>query len=125
MMGTDVDRDCAFLREQAEALCNGLRSTGDPAYLATALTAHEASHETWVCLLARLEREGPPQLAADLELLYDFHGRLVESLERGLDGWLNAEAAFEIRTVLADRLADCTAMVVAALRRPRLTPQPL
>lgn len=125
MVSTEVDRECAFLREQAEALCTGLRATSSPALLATALNAHEASHETWMCLLARLERDGPPQLAADLETLYEFHGRLVESLERGLDGWLNAQAAYEIRRVLADRLAECTAMAVAALRRHVVEPQPL
>lgn len=125
MTRTDVERDCAFLREQAEALGDALRGAGDPADVATALTAHEASHETWVCLLARLEREGSSHLAADIETLYAFHGRVVESLERGLDGWFNPEAAFQIRTVLADRLADCTAMAVAALRRTNLTPQPL
>ncbi len=125
MTSQDVDRDCAFLRQQAEALCSGLRHSDDPAALATALTAHEASHETWVHLLARAERQGPPELAAELASLYEYHGRLVESLERGLQGWLNAQAAYEIRTVLADRLAACTTTAVAGLRRRVVIPQPL
>jgi hypothetical protein len=109
------DHDCTFLREQARALGAGLRRSDDPALVATALTAHESSHESWLDLLARTE--GDPALAERLATLYQFHGRLVESLDRGLDGWLNPRAAHEIRAVLADRLDECTEATVAALRR--------
>jgi hypothetical protein len=125
MTSEDVDRECTFLREQAAALGEGLRYSDDPACLATALTAHDASHEHWLHLLAHIERTGPPELAEDLSMLYEFHGRLVESLERGLDGWINTQACYEIRTVLADRLTDCTDTAVAELRRLVAMPQPL
>jgi hypothetical protein len=112
-----VDRDCSFLRAQAASLAEGLRRSGRPECLASALSAHDDGHEPWVRLLAKVAAEDERRLALELSDLYEFHGRLVESLERGLDGWFNGEAAHEIRTVLANRLTDCTEHAVAALER--------
>lgn len=106
---------CALLSDQAAGLVAGLRSL-DPSEQERALSAHDASHESWMRLLATLDDTGAEELTGDLTALYAFHGRLAASLERGLDGWFSIAAAREVRTVLGDQLAACTTTTVARLR---------
>lgn len=106
---------CTLLLDQAAALLAGLRSV-ETADQERALRAHDASHESWMRLLAVVDGAGAEELSGDLTALYAFHGRLAASLERGLDGWFSIAAAREVRAVLGDQLAACTSATVAALR---------
>lgn len=111
----EIANACALLSDQAASLVTGLRSL-DPSEQERALCAHDASHESWMRLLAALDDTGAEELTGDLTALYAFHGRLAASLERGLDGWFSIAAAREVRTVLGDQLAACTTTTVARLR---------
>jgi len=104
------DQQAVFLRQQAEILTRALRSPGDPRALAQACAAHEDCHDRWLELVAAAGPAG--EAVADL---YTLHGRLLESLERGLEGWFSPEAAREVRLVLAERLKQRTDLVVTSV----------
>jgi hypothetical protein len=110
----DSEDTVVFLRRQAATLVDALRRPEDGGALRAAVAAHDDCHATWVALIAAAQRRGHD--AADaLTDLYTVHGRLLESLERGLDGWFHAGAALEVRRVLADRLELRTLGVIATL----------
>lgn len=115
LSGTEIADACGLLSDQAAALLAGLRSL-ETADQERALSAHEASHESWMRLLAAVDGAGAEELSGDLAALYAFHGRLAASLERGLDGWFSIAAAREVRTVLGEQLAACTVATIASLR---------
>lgn len=115
--GEEPDDATAFLTEHAAALADGLRRSDDPMSVAAALAFHEASHENWGHLIASAQQAGAAELALELSDLYEFYGRLAESLETGVEGWLSPQAAYAVRAVLADRVAARTAAAVEALLR--------
>jgi hypothetical protein len=115
LSAAEIEGACAFLSGQAATLIAGLRAVETPVQ-ESALASHEASHETWVRLLAAVNRAPAEELCGDLTALYEFQGRLAASLERGLDGWFSIEAAREVRGVLAEQLASCTVAAVEGLR---------
>lgn len=110
----DVQGSGLFLRQQAATLTCALLDPDDPSTLRDACAAHEGSHDRWVGLVAAT-RERSADAADAVADLYTFHGRLLESLEHGLEGWFHPQAASDIREVLADRLARRTDAVVGAL----------
>lgn len=111
----DVEHTATFLRRQAETLVAALRTPQDPLALRHASARHDDCHGEWVALIAAARRRGD-NVADPLAELYTVHGRLLESLERGLDGWFHPGAADEVRRVLSDRLEQRTAAVVARLQ---------
>lgn len=115
LSSAEIADACTLLFDQAAALLAGLRSV-EAADQERALSAHEASHESWMRLLAAVAGVGAEELSGDLAALYAFHGRLAASLERGLDGWFSIAAAREVRVVLGEQLAACTAATVETLR---------
>jgi hypothetical protein len=92
-----------------------LRTPRDPLALRHASARHDDCHGSWVALIAAARRQGD-QVADALAELYTVHGRLLESLERGMDGWFHPGAAEEVRRVLSDRLEQRTDAVVASLK---------
>jgi hypothetical protein len=113
----EPDDATAFLAEHAATLGDGLRRSDDPMAVAAALAFHDASHENWGHLIASAEQAGASELALELSDLYEFYGRLAESLENGVEGWLSPQAAYAVRAVLADRVATRTAAAIEALLR--------
>jgi len=110
----DVEGSALFLRQQAATLTCALLRPDDPSALRDACAAHEGCHDRWVGLVAGT-RERSGDAADAVADLYTFHGRLLESLEHGLEGWFHPQAASDVREVLADRLARRTDAVVGAL----------
>lgn len=113
----DAQESAAFLRQQAATLADALHRPEDPFALRHASAAHEACHDRWVALIASA-RGRSPAVADAVADLYTLHGRLLESLEHGLEGWFHPQAAADVREVLADRLAQRTRAVVALIAAP-------
>lgn len=110
----DAPRAALFLRAQASWLQQGLDRVDDPAAIGIVLGTHDASHESWCALICALEQTAP-DLAADVSGLYAYHGRIVGSLERGLDRRLEPSVRAQVHAMLAKRLTELTATVGAAL----------
>jgi hypothetical protein len=114
-----------FLRSQSAWLRRGLEAAEDPAAVGVVLSVHEASHERWLGLIGELEAAGDPSAPA-VSGLYEFHGRIVGFLERGLDRRLDARVCKGIRSLLVLRLRELTCDTVHAVERgaPAPTPTP-
>jgi hypothetical protein len=112
-----LDRTAAatFLRAQASWLRRGLRLVGDAVEVGLVLGTHDASHESWVDLIAAVERALGEEAAQKLSQLYAFHGRVAGSLDRGMDLRLDEGVRAQVRRMLADRLTELTEEAVAAL----------
>lgn len=104
-----------FLLSQAAWLRRALERADDPTEVGTALGSHDASHEAWLHLIASVERTAGHDAAQQVAVLYGFHGRVVGSLERGLDLRLDPGVARQIRRILAERLQELTAAAVATI----------
>jgi hypothetical protein len=111
----DVAAASLFLRAQASWLCRGLTRNDDPAAVGIVLGAHDASHESWLTLIAATQVSHGDDTAQEIAALYGFHGRVVGSLERGLDRRLETRVADHIRELLAERLRDLTQAAIARL----------
>ncbi|HWH32472.1 MAG TPA: hypothetical protein VNU01_07355 [Egibacteraceae bacterium] len=114
-----LDREAAalFLRAQASWLRRGLRLAEDPVEVGIVLGTHDSSHESWVELIAAVERSAGAPAAGVVSALYGFHGRVVGSLERDMDLRLDAAVQAQVRRMLADRLTEMTEQAVALLAR--------
>lgn len=112
-----LDRTAAamFLRAQASWLRRGLRLVGDAVEVSLVLGTHDASHESWVDLIAAAERALGKDAAQKLSQLYALHGRVAGSLDRGMDLRLDEAVRAQVRRMLADRLTELTEEAVAAL----------
>lgn len=113
----DVEAVCLFMRAQSSWLRRGLRHADDPTAVGIVLGAHDASHESWLGLIAAIERIVGPEPAAELAALYGFHGRVVGCLEQGVDRRVPHEVADAMREGLAERLAELTEAAIDAVRR--------
>jgi hypothetical protein len=113
----DAPAAAAFLRAQASWLRRGLRLATDPSEVGSVLGTHDASHGSWVSLIAEVERLVGDDAAQQVSQLYGFHGRVVGSLERGLDLRLDAGVQAQVRRMLAERLTQLTDEAVGALSR--------
>lgn len=102
-----------FLRAQASWLRRGLRLADDATEVGVVLGTHDSSHESWVTLIAAVSHDLGPGAAAEVSQLYGFHGRVVGSLERGMDLRLEPEVQRQVRRMLAERLTDMTEQVTA------------
>jgi hypothetical protein len=103
----DADAASTFLHSQARWLAHALDKANVPEIVGTVLGLHDASHEAWLELIADVERLDE-RSAQDLAALYSYHGRVVGSLERGLDPLLNGSVQVQVRQLLADRLEAMT-----------------
>lgn len=114
-----LDRDAAalFLRAQASWLRRGLRLADNPVEVGIVLGTHDGSHESWVELIAAVERGVGAQAAATVATLYGLHGRVVGSLERRMDLRLDPDVQAQVRRMLSDRLTEMTEQTVALLER--------
>lgn len=112
-----LDRTAAamFLRAQASWLRRGLRLVGDAVEVGLVLGTHDASHESWVDMIAAVERGLGDEAAQKMAQLYAFHGRVAGSLERGMDLRLDETVRIQVRRMLADRLTELTEEAIAAL----------
>lgn len=110
--GLDVDGACAFLGSQARELESGLTHGDDPDTFQRVVQTHEQSHDAWLRLLACIDDAG---LCGQLAGLYGFHGRIVESIQRAGSGRFSAAGVADVRRILADRLAACTAAAISSL----------
>lgn len=110
----DRNRAALFLRAQSSWLRLGLGRADDPTAVGIVLGAHDASHESWLALIAALEAEDA-EAAERVSALYWFHGRVVGSLERGADRRLGADALAGVRSLLAAMLGRLTEEAVARL----------
>ena len=112
-----LDREAAvlFLRAQASWLRRGLRLADDPVEVGVVLGTHDRSHESWVELIAAVEREAGEPVAGMVSALYGFHGRVVGSLERRMDLRLDAAVQEQVRRMLAERLTAMTEETIALL----------
>lgn len=115
--GDVLDRTGAalFLRAQASWLRRGLRLADNPTEVGLVLGTHDASHESWVALIAEIERTLGAEAAGTVAQLYGFHGRIVGSLERGMDLRLDTTIQGQVRRMLADRLTQMTEEAIAVL----------
>lgn len=114
------ERDAeAFLRQEAATLERALVAACDDGAHRTAGDARpgavELDHESWLALIATLHARGQHDAADEICGLYSFHGRVVTSLERGLDPRLGAAVASRVRALLVDELAHRTTMVCREL----------
>lgn len=112
----DADAAAAFLSSQAAWLQHGLDRADDPTEVGIVLGTHDATHEQWLQLIGDVERHVGDEAAAEVSLLYGFHGRVVGSLERGSDLRLEPAVVAQIRRMLSERLASLTGAAVAAVR---------
>lgn len=110
--GLDVEGACAFLGSQARELECGLAHADDAETLRRVMSTHEQSHDEWLRLLACIDDVG---LSGQLAGLYGFHGRIVESIQRARCGRFSAAGVDDVRRILADRLAACTAAAISSL----------
>src|SRR5680860_278068 len=113
--GVDVDAATSFLRAQSSPLARRLRGTGAADAVGIALARHEASHATWIELIAAVECCRGQRAAACVADVYACHGEVVGSLECRLHRLLAPEAAVLLHRLLAQRLDDLTEKAVAAL----------
>lgn len=112
-----------FLQGQAGWLVRALEECIDATLLGVARLAHDRSHGRWLALIAAAAEAGDPVLADDLAALYTFHGRIVESLERGAGGRVDGASCAVVRRILAERLSVRTAAAIRAVHgsaRPTL-----
>jgi hypothetical protein len=110
----NVDAAAHFLRGQASWLCRALMGPGDPSAVGTVLGAHDRSHESWLTLIAGVARVDD-DAAQRLASLYGLHGRIVGSLERGIDLRLADDVAEQVRRLLSLRLQEATDEAITAL----------
>lgn len=110
--GLDVEGVCAFLGGQARELECGLAHCDDAETLQRVMSAHEQSHDQWLRLLACIDDAA---LSGQMVGLYGFHGRIVESIQRARSGRFSAAGVEDVRRILADRLAACTAAAISSL----------
>lgn len=112
-----LDRTAAamFLRAQASWLRRGLRLVSDAVEVGIVLGTHDASHESWVDMIAAVERALGDDATQKMAQLYAFHGRVAGSLERGMDLRLDEAVRTQVRRMLADRLTELTEEAIAAL----------
>lgn len=120
--GGDMDTEAVglFLRGQCSCLQRGLERAEDETAVAIVLRSHEACHGAWLSLIAALERPSPAA-AALVANLYNFHGRVVGSLERGPDLRLDAGLRADVRRLLGDRLATLTEETLGAVQAAAVT----
>lgn len=111
----DVVSASLFLRAQSSWLCRGLERAADPTATGIVLGAHDASHESWLDLIATVQRCRGDEPAQQIAALYGFHGRVVGSLERGLDRSLDPGVAASVRELLGERLQVLTERAVTIL----------
>lgn len=110
--GLDIDGACAFLGSQARELECGLTHGDDPDTCQRVVQTHEQSHDAWLRLLACID---DADLCGQLAGLYGFHGRIVESIQRSGTGRFSAAGVDDVRRILGDRLAACTAAAITSL----------
>lgn len=112
-----LDREAAmlFLRAQASWLRRGLRLSHDPVEVGVVLGTHDRSHESWVELIAAVDRSVDREASAMVSALYGLHGRVAGCLERGMDLRLKPEVRDQVRRLLADRLTAMTETAIAAI----------
>jgi hypothetical protein len=108
----DAAAACTFLQSQARWLTHALANADDPEVVGTVLGMHDASHASWLHLLAATG-ERDVDAAAQLVTLYGFHGQVVGSLERGVDCRLSIGVQVEVRRLIARRLELLTDEAVA------------
>ena len=111
---TDSFAAADFLRAQACWLRDGLQRAEDPVSVRMVLRAHDAAHPAW-CVLIGHVRSSDPGLAAKLDGLYAYHGRVAGALDRGRDPLLADATVRAVRALLADRLEAMTESVCTAL----------
>ena len=111
----DVDAG-RFLRGEAAALQRALRASAAADRLGGGV---ELDHESWLALIATLHARGQRDAADELCGLYSFHGRVVTSLERGVDPRLGAAVASRVRALLIDEVGRRTTRACRTLPRVR------
>jgi hypothetical protein len=104
-----------FLCEQSELLTGGLASADDSDKVVGVVASHEASHATWLRLIADAEQWCAPDTLDELLGLYSLHGWVVGILKRRVGSLLSAELASRVRSVVADELTERTDALVARL----------
>ena len=110
----DRRRAVRFVRTQSWWLERGLTRAEDATAVGIVLGTHDASHEAWLALIAALEADGDTGAGA-VAALYEFHGRVVGFLERGLDQRLDPGVRSGLRSLLKTRLAQLTAAAAEGL----------
>ncbi|HVL98893.1 MAG TPA: hypothetical protein VM324_06360 [Egibacteraceae bacterium] len=107
-----------FLRAQSAWLGQGLARALDPVAVRIVLAAHDASHPSWLGVIAATQQALGAAPGQALAGLYAFHGRVAGCLERGPDPLLDALVAEGVRRLLSVRLAALTEAAVAASVAP-------
>ncbi len=102
----------AFLRREASALERALEAASNGRDRPVVV---ELDHESWLALIATLHARGQHDAADEICGLYSFHGRVLTSLERGLDPRLGAAVASRVRGLLVDELERRTTTVCQRL----------
>lgn len=112
--GPATDDVARFLTEQAECLASGLEHAEDPLAVRAVLRSHDGAHDRWLRLISGMTSHDPGA-ADELAALYELHGRVAGSLERG--GRRIGDRALQehARALLAQQLRSTTARAVAAL----------
>jgi hypothetical protein len=111
----DAAAASTFLQSQGRWLVHALDHMEAPDVVGTVLGVHDASHESWLELIADLERFDEAT-ATDIAALYGYHGRVVGCLERGLDPLLSSTVQRQIRHMLSRRLDGMTSRAVELVR---------
>jgi uncharacterized protein YPO0396 len=117
----DARTACTFLQAQGQWLAHGLEHASAPDVVGTVLGMHDASHEAWLDLIAAIER-ADEAAAQEVAALYGYHGRVVGSLERGLDPLLTGAVQHQVRRLLVRRLETLTAQAVELVEGLGSTP---
>lgn len=107
----DARAACSFLRSQARWLAQALDNADTADVVGTSLGVHDASHAAWLDLIADVERLDSDAAAA-VSAVYSYHGRVVGSLERGLDPLLTGQVQGQVRQLLGRRLESLTTAAV-------------
>lgn len=131
--GTDQDPPCPlgptaghvvdgviFLRRQQASLSRRIQDFD--ATVRAGTTAEEAAtHAEWLALIAAVSDARGSEAAYRVTRLYEYHGRVLGSLDRQRTLPLSPPAAQGLRRMLADHLVELTTDAVDAVcpRHPR------
>ena len=107
-----------FVLTQHTALRAALATSDDDPVVDAALALHDASHQSWIALIAAVGATVGEEAARAVSGLYAFHGEVAGRLERCPDPRLSPTVRAEVRALLDTRLVQLTKAAFAALQCP-------